>query len=83
MTAAAAATSQLINLITTTNPNYSREDQRRMRYLQRKYAQAYGAEGGEDAESCIAKIGKQCKDYSVALIIGKGKALYTQVPLPY
>ena len=38
------------------NPNYKKEDRKRMRYIQGKYAQAYG-DSSDDPNSVIAAIG--------------------------
>jgi hypothetical protein len=38
------------------NPNYSKEDRKRMRYIQTKFAQAY-SESNEDANAVITSIG--------------------------
>ena len=41
------------------NPNYSKENRRRMRYIQQKYALAYdGGQAGEDQFAIIEKIGE-------------------------
>jgi hypothetical protein len=37
------------------NPDYSKENQKRMRYIQQKYAQAYSDSGGEDPNLVIAE----------------------------
>ena len=42
----------------TFNPSYSKEDRRRMRYIQKKYALAYQSEsGGDDSTAVISSIG--------------------------
>lgn len=38
------------------NPNYNKEDRKRMRYIQNKYAQAY-SDSNEDANVVIASVG--------------------------
>ena len=37
------------------NPDYSKDNQKRMRYIQAKYAMAYGAAGGDDPNAIIAE----------------------------
>ena len=55
-----AVTNQLVTSLFfgSYNKEYRIEDQKRMRYIQSKYAQAYGSQGGEDAETVIHRIGK-------------------------
>lgn len=42
------------------NPKYKKEDQKRMRYIQLKYAQAYGDQGVESPDVVIHRIGRVC-----------------------
>lgn len=52
------ASKMILNYFTGINPPYNKESRRRMRYIQQKYAQAYGAGvHGEDACSVIQQIG--------------------------
>lgn len=41
------------------NPNYNKEDRRRMRYIQLKYAQAYDEGASGDPNTVISNIGLQ------------------------
>jgi hypothetical protein len=55
--------SQVLNSIVAAynnyNPTYNKEARRRMRYIQHKYALAYGeSSGDEDPAATIQKIGK-------------------------
>lgn len=54
-----AVTNQLVTSLFfgSFNKEYKQEDQKRMRYIQSKYAQAYGSKGGEDPETVIHRIG--------------------------
>lgn len=41
------------------NPNYKKEDRRKMRYIQRKYSLAYqSGSSGDDPTSVISNIGR-------------------------
>lgn len=52
------ASKMILSYFTGINPPYNKESRRRMRYIQQKYAQAYGAGvHGEDACSVIQQIG--------------------------
>ena len=54
------ASKMILNYFTGINPTYNKESRRRMRYIQQKYAYAYGSGvHGEDACSIIQQIGNK------------------------
>ena len=76
--ASSAVASHLISAILTGNfnPEYNKLHRKKMRYIQQKYALAYGGgQGGEDPYAIIQKIGsfyisiKRIYEYNNGLII--------------